>query len=103
MTTGMMDLMMSSGLRTATEQIPTPDLAVPYAAPMFPKTRADTIPIPPKKRAWLGSPYTIQKSAIKLSNCSRVTKSYQSSVRNYLQRIGLVAADAIASVMCQKL
>ena len=33
MTTGMIDLMISSGLRTATEQMPTPDFAVPYAAP----------------------------------------------------------------------
>ena len=74
--------MISSGLRTATEQIPTPDLAVPYAAPMFPKTRALTIPIPPKKRAWLGSPYTIQKSAEKVSNCLGMKKSYQSSVQN---------------------
>ena len=59
MTTGIIDLKMSSGFITATQQIPTPDLAVPYAAPRFPNTKADTIPIPPKKRAWFGSPYTI--------------------------------------------
>ena len=56
MTTGIIDLKMSSGLRTATLQIPTPDFAVPYAAPRFPNTKAHTIPIPPKKRAWFGSP-----------------------------------------------
>ena len=33
MTTGMMERMTSSGLRTPIEQTPTPDLAVPYAAP----------------------------------------------------------------------
>ena len=59
MTTGIIDLKMSSGLSTATLQIPTPDFAVPYAAPRFPKTKALTIPIPPKKRAWFGSPYAI--------------------------------------------
>lgn len=33
MTTGMMDFMIKSGLATAMDAIPVPDLAVPYAAP----------------------------------------------------------------------
>ena len=33
MTTGMMDFIMSSGRRTPIDMIPTPDFAVPYAAP----------------------------------------------------------------------
>ena len=49
MTMGIMDLKRSSGLRTTAEQTPTPDLAVPYAAPKFPKTRAAVIPMYPKK------------------------------------------------------
>ena len=58
-TTGMIDLKRSSGLRTATETIPTPDLAVPYAAPRLAKTRADVMPIALKKTAWLGSPRSV--------------------------------------------
>ena len=33
MTTGIIDFMMRSGFMTAIAEIPTPDLAVPYAAP----------------------------------------------------------------------
>ena len=56
MTTGMIDLKRRSGLSTATDTIPTPDLAVPYAEPRLAKTRAATQPMEPKKTAWLGSP-----------------------------------------------
>ena len=48
MTTGMIDLKRSSGLRTATDTIPTPDLAVPYAEPRLANTRAAAMPIAPK-------------------------------------------------------
>ena len=38
MTTGIMDFMIASGRMTAMAAIPVPDFAVPYAAPMAPKT-----------------------------------------------------------------
>ena len=34
MTTGMIDFIINSGFKTPIEHIPTPDLAVPYAAPI---------------------------------------------------------------------
>jgi hypothetical protein len=37
-----------SGRRTPIAEIPTPDLAVPYAAPKHVKTMADVQPIAPK-------------------------------------------------------
>ena len=46
---------MSSDLRTPTEAIPTPALAVPYAEPKLQKTRAAVMPMKPKKVYWLGS------------------------------------------------
>jgi hypothetical protein len=36
------------------DEIPTPDLAVPYAAPILAKTRALVTPINPKKGALAG-------------------------------------------------
>jgi hypothetical protein len=36
------------------EEIPTPDLAVPYAAPILANTRAEVTPINPKKGADAG-------------------------------------------------
>jgi hypothetical protein len=51
MTTGIILLIMRSGFKTPIEAIPTPLLAVPYAAPKFEKTRADASPIKPKKEA----------------------------------------------------
>ena len=42
-------LTMRSGLKTPIAEIPTPDLAVPYAAPKQVKTMADVQPIAPKK------------------------------------------------------
>jgi hypothetical protein len=36
------------------EEIPTPDFAVPYAAPMLAKTKADVTPIKPKNGADAG-------------------------------------------------
>jgi hypothetical protein len=36
------------------EEIPTPDFAVPYAAPMFAKTKALVTPMKPKKGAEAG-------------------------------------------------
>jgi hypothetical protein len=36
------------------EEIPTPDLAVPYAAPMLANTNAEVTPINPKKGAEAG-------------------------------------------------
>ena len=42
-------LTMRSGLKTPMAEIPTPDLAVPYAAPKQVKTIADVQPMAPKK------------------------------------------------------
>jgi hypothetical protein len=36
------------------EEMPTPDLAVPYAAPTLAKTRADVTPMNPKNGAEAG-------------------------------------------------
>ena len=52
---GMSDLKTRSLLSTPTEAIPTPDLAVPKAAPRLQKTSAEVIPMKPKKVYWLGS------------------------------------------------
>lgn len=41
--------MIRSGRITPMEQMPTPDLAVPYAAPRLAKTTADVTPMKPKK------------------------------------------------------
>merc|ERR1719424_2122534 len=41
--------MIMSGRMTPMEAMPTPDLAVPYAAPKFAKTIADVTPMKPKK------------------------------------------------------
>ena len=49
MTTGIMDLITMSGRITPIEEIPTPDLAVLYAAPRLAKTIAEVTPIKPKK------------------------------------------------------
>jgi hypothetical protein len=40
---------MRSGLKTPIAEIPTPDFAVPYAAPKQVKTMADVQPMAPKK------------------------------------------------------
>eukprot|EP00391_Amoebophrya_sp_Ameob2_P001366 CAMPEP_0179000828 /NCGR_PEP_ID=MMETSP0795-20121207/10938_1 /TAXON_ID=88552 /ORGANISM="Amoebophrya sp., Strain Ameob2" /LENGTH=61 /DNA_ID=CAMNT_0020693967 /DNA_START=52 /DNA_END=234 /DNA_ORIENTATION=+ len=40
---------MSSGRSTPMLMIPTPDFAVPYAAPRLAKTMADVTPMKPKK------------------------------------------------------
>ena len=50
MTTGTTDFMINYGLRTPIEQIPTPALALPQAAPRLAKTRADATPMNPKKQ-----------------------------------------------------
>lgn len=42
-------LTIKSGLRTPIAEIPTPDFAVPYAAPKHVKTMAEVHPITPKK------------------------------------------------------
>jgi len=42
-------LTMRSGLKTPIAEIPTPDFAVPYAAPKQVKTIADVQPMAPKK------------------------------------------------------
>jgi hypothetical protein len=39
---------------TPMDEIPTPDLAVPYAAPTLANTRAEVTPIKPKKGAEAG-------------------------------------------------
>ena len=49
MTTGTTDFMMSSGLSTPMEQMPTPALALPYAAPRLAKMSAEATPMYPKK------------------------------------------------------
>lgn len=48
MTTGMMERITISGRITPMEEMPTPDLAVPYAAPRFANTIADVTPMKPK-------------------------------------------------------
>ena len=52
---GISDLKTKSGLETPTVQIPTPDLAVPYAAPKLQNTSAAAIPIKPKNVYMFGS------------------------------------------------
>jgi hypothetical protein len=54
MTTGMILRMTRPGFITPIEEIPTPDFAVPYAAPMLAKTRAEVTPMNPKKGAEAG-------------------------------------------------
>eukprot|EP00490_Sorites_sp_Unknown_P016068 CAMPEP_0114650730 /NCGR_PEP_ID=MMETSP0191-20121206/7861_1 /TAXON_ID=126664 /ORGANISM="Sorites sp." /LENGTH=60 /DNA_ID=CAMNT_0001864687 /DNA_START=427 /DNA_END=609 /DNA_ORIENTATION=+ len=49
MTTGMIDFMIISGRITPMEAMPTPDLAVPYAAPKLANTSAEVTPMKPKK------------------------------------------------------
>mmetsp|Transcript_124087 Transcript_124087/g.347497 ORF Transcript_124087/g.347497 Transcript_124087/m.347497 type:complete len:92 (-) Transcript_124087:2-277(-) len=49
MTTGMIDLITMSGRITPMDEMPTPDFAVPYAAPKFAKTIAEVTPMKPKK------------------------------------------------------
>ena len=49
MTTGTTDFMISSGLSTPMEQMPTPAFADPYAAPRLAKISAEATPIYPKK------------------------------------------------------
>jgi len=49
MTTGIIDFIISSGFKTPIDEIPTPDLAVPYEAPKFEKIKAIATPIYPKK------------------------------------------------------
>lgn len=51
MTTGMMQRITSSGRMTPMDATPTPDLAVPYAAPKLEKMSADAAPMKPKKDA----------------------------------------------------
>lgn len=51
MTTGTMDFITSSGRMTPMEAMPTPDLAVPYAAPKHEKTIEAIAPMNPKKGA----------------------------------------------------
>ena len=50
-TTGMILFMINSGFNIPREDIPTPLLAVPYAAPKLAKTKALATPIYPKKAA----------------------------------------------------
>lgn len=52
---GISDLKIRSGLVMPTMQIPSPDLAVPYAAPILQKTRAATIPKNPNRVYIFGS------------------------------------------------
>jgi len=52
--TGTMFLTIRSGRRTPMAEIPTPDFAVPYAAPKHVKTMADVQPMAPKKGAYTG-------------------------------------------------
>ena len=47
-TTGIIDFIIISGFKTPIDDIPTPDLAVPIAAPKFANTSADDTPIKPK-------------------------------------------------------
>lgn len=54
-TTGTSDFMMRSDLKVPTPEIPMPDLAVPYAAPIDPKIIAAAIPAKEKKGANFGA------------------------------------------------
>jgi len=47
-TTGIIDFIIKSGFNTPIDDIPTPALAVPIAAPKFAKTNANDTPIYPK-------------------------------------------------------
>mmetsp|Transcript_124675 Transcript_124675/g.323898 ORF Transcript_124675/g.323898 Transcript_124675/m.323898 type:complete len:81 (+) Transcript_124675:356-598(+) len=49
MTTGMIERITMSGRITPMDEMPTPDFAVPYAAPKFAKTIAEVTPMKPKK------------------------------------------------------
>jgi len=50
-TTGMIDFITRSGFITPIDDTPTPDLAVPYAAPRFAKMSATAAPMKPKNGA----------------------------------------------------
>ena len=52
---GIRDLNTRSGLEIPTVVIPTPDRAVPYAAPKLQKTSAAAMPMKPKNVYRLGS------------------------------------------------
>jgi hypothetical protein len=60
-------LTIRSGRRTPIAEIPTPDFAVPYAAPKQVKTMADVQPMAPKKG------YTMSVSALPLGTVSSST------------------------------
>lgn len=49
MTTGTIDFITSSGLITPMEAMPTPDFAVPYAAPMPAQHRGTSAPVSNKR------------------------------------------------------
>ncbi|KAG5305029.1 hypothetical protein I7I50_05299 [Histoplasma capsulatum G186AR] len=54
-TTGINDFIIRSDRKVPTPAMPMPDLAVPYAAPIDPKTMAAQIPAIPMKGANLGA------------------------------------------------
>eukprot|EP00322_Chrysochromulina_rotalis_P007118 CAMPEP_0115846204 /NCGR_PEP_ID=MMETSP0287-20121206/9742_1 /TAXON_ID=412157 /ORGANISM="Chrysochromulina rotalis, Strain UIO044" /LENGTH=257 /DNA_ID=CAMNT_0003299991 /DNA_START=244 /DNA_END=1018 /DNA_ORIENTATION=+ len=54
MTTGMIDFITRSGFITPIDETPTPDLAVPYAAPRLAKMSATAAPMKPKNGALAG-------------------------------------------------
>jgi hypothetical protein len=69
-------LTIRSGLRTPIAEIPTPDFAVPYAAPKQVNTMADVQPMAPKKgcRNWsVKSPAFIRDLDPGLSKTSAIT------------------------------
>lgn len=59
-------LTIRSGLRTPIAEIPTPALAVPYAAPKQVKTMADMQPIAPKNGCCRGSAQILPSRAVRL-------------------------------------
>jgi hypothetical protein len=76
-------LTIKSGLRTPIAEIPTPDLAVPYAAPKQVKTMADVQPIAPKK----GYQYKVSFRKQSARTGKRVLK--EGCMEESLQFIGL--------------
>jgi hypothetical protein len=83
MTTGIKDFMIKSGRNVPTPEIPIPDFAVPYAAPIDPKIIADAIPAKEKNGANLGasSLSAILSIFVMTSRQSRVERGKESGVR----------------------
>lgn len=70
-------LTIKSGRRTPIAEMPTPALAVPYAAPKHVKTIADVQPIAPKKGCRLGvSPGSLIYAGIRYATPIKLAKGH---------------------------